>query len=330
MNTGPGMTQSVFTKKVFRGALLAAAIAACDSGAPTGEPKDDPTGNSDIVEALSQLPDATVLLYSADGVPQYIVGELGKIDPTQTDALIASDGRLRPALAPILKVFRLTNDDLVLRKVSTDEDGGRHFRYNQKFNGLEVVGGDLVVHVDVKGAISGINGTARGDISQSLGLTAVSLSAANSRIASDARFAGMNVTGSRMVYVQAQDGTISKAYEQVVEGKRGKDPVRDKVFVERRQRRDRRHPPADPPRAQPPHVQREQRHLAAGHAEADRDPGGDRRHRRRQGARQHPRRLRRVQAVLEPRLDRQRGHEPDQHGPLLDQLLQRVLEQHAR
>ncbi|HWU86836.1 MAG TPA: hypothetical protein VN253_06160, partial [Kofleriaceae bacterium] len=78
------MTQRQFTKKFMRGALLMAAIAACDSGTPDGQPKDDPTGNSDIVEALNQLPEAQVLMYSADGVPQYIVGELGKIDPTQT------------------------------------------------------------------------------------------------------------------------------------------------------------------------------------------------------------------------------------------------------
>ena len=53
--------------------------------------------------------------------------------------------------------------------MNVDEDGDRHFRYDQTFNGLPVVGGDLVVHVDVKGAITGINGTARGDISPALG-----------------------------------------------------------------------------------------------------------------------------------------------------------------
>jgi len=225
------MKQRLFTKKFICGALLAAAVSACASGTD-GQAKDDPNGNQDIVEALSALPEATVLMYSADGVPQYIVGELGKIDPTQTDALIASDGRLRPALTPILKAFRLRNDNLVLRKVNTDDDGGRHFRYAQKFNGMDVVGGDLVVHVDVKGAITAVNGTARGDISPTMGAVAVSPSAANAAIANDARFAGLSVTGSRTVYVQGQDGAIRKAYEQIVEGKRGKDPVRDKVFVD--------------------------------------------------------------------------------------------------
>ncbi|HWU89857.1 MAG TPA: M4 family metallopeptidase, partial [Kofleriaceae bacterium] len=225
------MKQRLFAKNFICGALLAAAVSACASGTD-GEAKDDPTGNSDIVEALSALPEATVLMYSADGVPQYIVGELGKIDPTQTDALVAADGRLRPALTPILKAFRLRNDHLVLRKVNTDDDGGRHFRYAQKFNGVDVIGGDLVVHVDVKGAITAVNGTARGDIAQNLGAVAISESAANAAIAGDARYAGMSVTGSRTVYVQAQDGSLHKAFEQIVEGKRGQDPVRDKVFVD--------------------------------------------------------------------------------------------------
>jgi vibriolysin len=208
-----------------------AAIAACDSGTPDGQPKDDPNGNQDIVEALNALPDATVLLYNDDGTPQFIAGELGKIDATQMDALIANDARLRPALTPILKAFRLTNDDLVLRKINTDDNGARSFRYTQKVNGMDVVGGDFVVHVDARGAITGVNGTARGNVPQSLAAS-VTESAANSRIAGDARFAGMKVTGSRQVFVQTATGEVRQAFEQIVEGKRGQDPVRDKVFVD--------------------------------------------------------------------------------------------------
>ncbi|HWU86541.1 MAG TPA: pre-peptidase C-terminal domain-containing protein [Kofleriaceae bacterium] len=185
-----------------------------------------------MVEAIAQLPEATVLMSSADGVPQYIVGDLGKVDPTHLDDQLAADQRIRPALAPLLKAFRLRTDDLVLRKVSVDENGSRHFRYDQKLRGLDVVGSDLIVHIDIKGAIFGINGTARGDIAPSLGAIAISESAANARIAADARYEGLTITGSRMVYVQLGDGSIHKAYEQIVEGQRGADPIRDKVFVD--------------------------------------------------------------------------------------------------
>lgn len=236
MNIAAGMTNSL-KKMWIGGALLVATIAACDPGAPAGEQKDDPGSNQDVVEALAALPEATVLQYSADGaVPQFVVGELGKIDASQEAGFAVGDSALRAALPPILKAFRLENKDLVLRKVNTDEVGGRHYRYVQKFNGMDVVGGDLVVHVDIKGAITGVNGTARGDLPQSLGAIAVSDSAARATIEGDGRWAGLSgrsVRPLRTVYIQTQAGTLHKAYEQLVVGTReNRDPVEDKVFVD--------------------------------------------------------------------------------------------------
>ena len=222
-------------KTWIRGALLVAALGGCQSGTDYGSTKDDPDGTQDIVDALAALPEATVLQYSADGIPQFVVGDLGRTDAAQPAGLVADDSALRSALPPLLKAFRLENKDLVLRSVSTDDLGARHFRYNQKFNGLDVVGGDLAIHVDVKGSIFIANGTARGDISPTLGSKAISEGAANAAIVNDARWAdlaGRAVTGSRMVYVQADDGSLHKAYEQIVEGKNGLDPIRDKVFVD--------------------------------------------------------------------------------------------------
>jgi vibriolysin len=221
-------------KHWVRGALLLAALSACQSGAPTGEQKDDPTGNQDIAEALQELPEAQVLQYSQDGVPQLVVGELGKIDPAQ-DSLIAGDSSLRPALPPILKLFRLESKDVTLRKVNTDENGNRFYRYSQTFNGLPVIGGDLVVHVDAKGAITGANGTARGDFSPTAGTNALIASTGDSNIINDERWAGLTgrtITASRTVYINTAAGTLHKAYERIVEGKRGGDPVQDKVYVD--------------------------------------------------------------------------------------------------
>ena len=62
--------------------------------------------------------------------------------------------------------------------MNVDDNGDRHFRYTQSHNGLPVIGGDLIVHVDVKGAIYAVNGTARGDIAADLGASPVSQSAA--------------------------------------------------------------------------------------------------------------------------------------------------------
>ena len=225
------MTTRHVSKTWIRGALLATAVAGCQ----LEEPRDDPAGNGDIAAALAALPEATVLLHAEDGVPQFVVGELGKIDPAHEAGPIAGDRALRAALPPILAAFRLSSEDLVLRKAHIDERGARHFRYDQQLDGLDVIGGDLVVHVDARGAIFGINGTARGHAAPARGAIAISRSAADLSVANDPRWAGLAgraITGSRLVYVQTEAGALHKAHEQIVEGVRGADPVRDKVYVD--------------------------------------------------------------------------------------------------
>jgi vibriolysin len=215
-----------FSKALFAITLFAGCEANVDGWTKEGGE------NEDVAEALAQFPEASVLEWTADGLPQYIVGEMMKVGAMQSDDPIASDAALRPALVPVLKAFRLDAGALALRKMNVDEEGNRHFRYTQTFNGLPVLGGDLVVHVDVKGAVYSINGTARGDISADLGTHAMSEAAASGKIAADSRFAGMAQTGTRTVYIATVEGTTHKAYETIVEGQRGADPVRDKVYVD--------------------------------------------------------------------------------------------------
>ncbi|MGN6110301.1 MAG: M4 family metallopeptidase [Kofleriaceae bacterium] len=230
MKTAAGMTTH---RSLLRAALALAVWAGCESGAPTGDPKDDPAGvPSDVADALGALPEAQVLLSTTDGLPMYIVGEMGKVGAMQYEDALASDRALRPMLAPVLRPFRLTTSDLVLRKMNIDDQGGRHFRYQQQLGGLDVVGADLVVHVDDKGAIYSVNGSARGDIPAELGRSPVSVAAAHARIAGDGRFAGLAVTATRPVYLQTAEGALYKTYEAVVEGHRGQDPARDKVYVD--------------------------------------------------------------------------------------------------
>lgn len=207
-------------------------LAGCEASVSGWEKEDDTGAPDDVQEALGELPEARVLEWTPDGLPQYIVGEMVKVGAMQSDDAIAMDNALRPALPPILATMRLTNADLALRHMTVDDEGDRHFRYTQTFNGLPVIGNDLVVHVDVKGAVYGVNGSARGDISMALGANAIPEVQAASRISGDARYAGMVQSGTRPVYVMADDGTIYKAYETTVEGTRGQDPVRDRVYVD--------------------------------------------------------------------------------------------------
>lgn len=194
-----------------------------------GETKDDPA-RQDIDQALAALPEADVIEQGLDGRPLYVVGDLAKAAPmVQVDPAIA-DAALRAALPPVLAVFRLTNDDLALRKISVDDMGGHHFRYTQIKDGLPVIGSELVVHVDVKGAVTGVNGVARGDLpALADGITA---SGALAAVTNDARYRGFATSGTRPVYLADGVGGAVKAFEIVAEGFHGKDPVRDKVYVD--------------------------------------------------------------------------------------------------
>jgi vibriolysin len=184
----------------------------------------------DVTNALAQLPDAEVIEWTQDGLPKFIVGELIKVGEQQIDDPGAADAALKAGLAPVLAPFRLVADDLTLRKLNVDADGNRHFRYQQVHDGLDVIGGDLVIHVDVKGAIFGINGAARGDLPDDP--AAISGQHAVNAVVADARFSSFATASPREVFLITGEGTRHRAYEVIVEGTRGADPARDKVYVD--------------------------------------------------------------------------------------------------
>jgi vibriolysin len=211
--------------------LISILAIGCEQGAPGGGEAKDLAG-SDIDDALALLPEATVIERHEDGLPRFVIGELAKIDGMQIDDPAEADALLRGSLPPVLAVFRLDSANLALRKMNVDDEGGRVFRYQQMHEGLPVIGGDLVVHVDIKGAIHAVNGTARGDLPDDLGANAISQRAALTAAMQDPRFAGLGNTSIRPVYIQTAEGTLHKAYEAVLEGMRGADPVRDHVYID--------------------------------------------------------------------------------------------------
>jgi vibriolysin len=245
------MTKSRSTEqKWIRGALLALAAAGCQAGAldgvsevdPGGGP-DEPGARVDLAEALAGLPGATVLQAGGDGSPRFLAGDLGRIELAPAAAATATDGAaaieddrvLQPALPPILRAFGLSGAELALRRVIIDERGARHYRYDQRLGGLDVIGGDLAIHVDAAGAIFGANGTARGEPARAPGATAISEAAARRAVAGDARWADLPdlaIAGSRRVYLQTAAGPLHEAYELIALGMRGDEPVRDQVYVD--------------------------------------------------------------------------------------------------
>lgn len=210
------------------GVAMAGSLFACGPDWVADGSKDS---TEDIEAALAALPEARVLAYTADGVPTYIVGEMVKVGDTQIEDFGAAEAALAGSIGPVLAPFRLTADQLRLRKINVDAEGNRHFRYRQVVDGMDVIGGELVIHVDVKGAIVGINGEARGDLPRDAG-DDLPGSVAVDRVAHDARFADLATATPRMVYLITPDSWRYRAYEVVVTGYRGQDPVRDKVYVD--------------------------------------------------------------------------------------------------
>ena len=185
----------------------------------------------DIAAALSALRGAEVLDVASDGLPTFLRGDLGRVDAIAGKDAAATDSALRAQLVPALAAFRLAPSDLKLLKVNVDEAGNKHVKYRQTYRGVDVVGGDLIVHLDSKGTINAINGNARGGVSSLAGGKDIGEAAALSFAGAEPNLVGLKSGPARLVYFVSPEGQLFKAYESEFTGTRGQDPVRDKVFI---------------------------------------------------------------------------------------------------
>jgi vibriolysin len=189
-------------------------------------------GGSEEAGEGSALPtpiDADVTLVAADGLPTYVSGDLGRA-PADLDAG-DPEGAMQPVLARITPFFQVRDDQLRLASMRTDDIGYRHLRYRQEVDGLEVVGGQLDLHIDHRGVVYLANGSAR-DFAIASSPT-ISLADARAGLTSNPRTRGLSLDGARLVYLIASgDGSRHLAWEIVARGTRGGDPVRDLVYVD--------------------------------------------------------------------------------------------------
>jgi Zn-dependent metalloprotease len=207
----------VIRTRFLAAALLALPLAACEVDSPDfvpGAEKSDDLG--DVQAALAALPSAEVIGSHGNGVPFMLNGRLGSAD----------------SLPSIAAAFRLQATDLTLKSTRTDEQGNTHLRYGQTKNGLPVVGGELLLHVDKNGAVYSANGSAFDG----------ELVPAKARIAPEAAKAvaldstsGRHLAAEgepRLVYMRSeQDNRLKLAYEVVVTGEGLDLPIRDHVLV---------------------------------------------------------------------------------------------------
>jgi vibriolysin len=159
----------VTTKKLVRGLgvgwlmIVAGACVGTEDPTPGGEDTASdaarPGGEGDdIQQALEALPSASVVDVDDSGVPTFITGRLGKVA-----SLVAGTPDLKPIVSQVAKVFRANADDLSLRTTVTVKPGDEHHRLSQTKNGLPVLGGELIIHVQ-NGIAIGANGSARHDL----------------------------------------------------------------------------------------------------------------------------------------------------------------------
>ncbi len=187
---------------------------------------------ANVEQALSVLPKASVVGRHADGVPFMIKGQLGTAGQSLRGVSASMAGQqVSAALGTIAPVFGLKASDLVVTRTTVDELGHTHLRFNQVRNGLQVVGRELIVHVDERGEVYAANGSARGGGS----LTAqarISAESAGVAAVRETRGSRLAVESSRLVYYSpTPDGHLELAYETVVTGEGVDLPIRDHVFV---------------------------------------------------------------------------------------------------
>ena len=190
---------------------------ACSTSKPGDKSHPSPTSSTskttgtmldgEVSNALKAFPDAKVLA-SRRGVPTFVRASFGVVSRKVT----TNDEVLRKTLVKLAPVFKLTADSLVLAGVKPDITGGSHAHYNQKKNGLPVVGGELVLHLDARGKVYAASGTARDG--ETLTATAKVDAAFAESVATNAVSAvSGQSTPARLVYRQPADGAMRLAWE---------------------------------------------------------------------------------------------------------------------
>jgi vibriolysin len=230
---------SIQVLKTFGAAWLGVALTACGTAEPTGDDMQSPAqqkGGEDIQEKLGSLPLAGVADVHADGIPSTVTGELAVVEhPVSGMAVGQAAAVAQPALAAVSPVFRLSPADLRLRSVRTDAQGNQTLRYRQTKHGLDVVNGELILHVRPDGTVYSANGSARDGVNLPAKAT-VAAEAAAVAAARATSGTGISTQGEpRLVYVRDEAEKLHLAWEVRVTGVQDEGlPLVDLVYVDAR------------------------------------------------------------------------------------------------
>lgn len=122
---------------------------------------------------------------------------------------------------------------LQARTVMAEADGDQHVRYDRTFKGLPVIGGDLVVHTDSGGAVTGVQRAATGAISVPSTQATTPRAAAKRTAAAKAGYRPRSTSADLAVF--ASDGADRLVWDAVVRGvRKDQTPSRLHVLVDAR------------------------------------------------------------------------------------------------
>jgi zinc metalloprotease ZmpA len=120
-------------------------------------------------------------------------------------------------------------DAFIAKSVTIDANGSSHVRFNRTHQGLPMIGGDLVMHQDRNGGFRtpsmGLKSAAKVNIKEKL-------SAEDAFVIAGADFGQFDTIGSSRKVVFARNTTPSLAWDVVLHGSRGGDPVVMHYFVD--------------------------------------------------------------------------------------------------
>ncbi|SDN18383.1 M4 family metallopeptidase [Actinacidiphila guanduensis] len=141
------------------------------------------------------------------------------LSPAQHEALVAAARSGTDAAAEALHLG--AKEKLVVKDVMKDADGSVHTRYERTYDGLPVLGGDLVVHQDAAGATTGVDRATGAALTLATEQPAKSAASAQALALSTAKAQGGKAgaeAGAPREVVWAAGGVPKLAWETVVGG----------------------------------------------------------------------------------------------------------------
>src|SRR5512140_1400140 len=107
--------------------------------------------NRNLLTAL-----ATLTLFGC-GSTESTVTSFREVDPAQSASVVTRS-------LQELRAQQVEGEELVARSVIQDDTGAQHVRYDKRYQGLRVIGGDFVAHHDSIGTLRAISAASQASL----------------------------------------------------------------------------------------------------------------------------------------------------------------------